>query len=48
MYTVECIYPKDITNLQNILTDTLSDIVSEMLTPEELEVYVKRLKESEE
>lgn len=48
MYTVECIYPKDITKLQNILTDTLSDIVSEMLTPEELEVYVKRLEESEE
>lgn len=48
MYEVECVYPKDITKLQNLLTDVLSDIVSEMLTPEELEVYVKKLEESEE
>ena len=48
MYEVECVYPKDITKLQNLLTDVLSDIIVDILTPEELEVYIKKLEETEE
>ena len=46
MYEVECVYPKDITKLQNLLTDVLSDIIVDILTPEELEIYIKKLEET--
>ena len=48
MYEVECVYPNDTTKLQNLLTDVLSDIIVDILTPEELEVYIKKLEETEE
>ena len=47
MYEVECVYPKDITKLQNLLTDVLSDIIVDILTPEELGIYIKKLEETE-